>query len=102
MTLVREWENQAPLILAEELLMLELLISLKLAEIIPIISDVFSKILCDLVDPLPESNKMQQEYVDYHLCMLIPEAIPISNLLSEAVIEVLTSVFSSFGYPPSY
>lgn len=65
-----------------------------------LISEVFSKLSCDLIGPLPKSNK-ENKYMLSAVCTYsrYPEAIPILNMLSEIVIDALTLVFSRLGYP---
>lgn len=71
-------------------------------KLVPIISEVFSKLSCDLVGPLPKSNK-GNKYLLTAVCTYsrYPETIPILNMLSETVTEAIVLVFSRLGYPLS-
>ena len=69
-------------------------------KLVPIISEIFTRINCDLVGPLPESEKGNR-YILTALCMAskYPEAIPIIDTRSESVIDGLLIIFSRLGFP---
>ncbi|GFX32400.1 hypothetical protein TNCV_2173201 [Trichonephila clavipes] len=69
-------------------------------KLVPIISDVFSKINIDAVGPLPVSTK-QNRYLITSICVAskYPEAIPVESITSPNVIDALLSIFSRIGFP---
>ncbi|GFW76970.1 hypothetical protein TNCV_2593511 [Trichonephila clavipes] len=69
-------------------------------KLVPIISEVFSKINIDAVGPLPVSTK-QNGYVITSICIAskYPEAIPVESITSPNVIDALLSIFSRIGFP---
>ncbi|GFV91492.1 retrovirus-related Pol polyprotein from transposon 17.6 [Trichonephila clavipes] len=69
-------------------------------KLVPIISEVFSKINIDAVGPLPVSTK-QNRYLITSICVAskYPEAIPVESITSPNVINALLSIFSRIGFP---
>ncbi|GFU19761.1 retrovirus-related Pol polyprotein from transposon 412 [Trichonephila clavipes] len=69
-------------------------------KLVPIISEVFSKINIDAVGPLPVSTK-QNRYLITSICVAAkyPEAIPVESITSPNVIDALLSIFSRIGFP---
>ncbi|GFU25619.1 retrovirus-related Pol polyprotein from transposon 17.6 [Trichonephila clavipes] len=69
-------------------------------KLVPIISEVFSKINIDAVGPPPASTK-QNRYLITSICVAskYPEAIPVEIITSPNVIDVLLSTFSRIGFP---
>ncbi|GFU71135.1 retrovirus-related Pol polyprotein from transposon 412 [Trichonephila clavipes] len=69
-------------------------------KLVPIISEVFSKINIDAVGPLPVSTK-QNRYLITPICVAskYPEAIPVESITSPNVIDALLSIFSRIGFP---
>ncbi|GFS98906.1 retrovirus-related Pol polyprotein from transposon 412 [Trichonephila clavipes] len=69
-------------------------------KLVPIISEVFSKINIDAVGPLPVSTK-QNRYLITSICVAskYPEAIPVESITSPNVIDALLSIFSKIGFP---
>ncbi|GFX78803.1 retrovirus-related Pol polyprotein from transposon 412 [Trichonephila clavipes] len=69
-------------------------------KLVPIISEVFSKINIDAVGPLPVSTK-QNRYLITSICVAskYPEAIPVESITSPNVIDALLSIFSRLGFP---
>ncbi|GFT57827.1 retrovirus-related Pol polyprotein from transposon 297 [Trichonephila clavipes] len=69
-------------------------------KLVPIISEVFSKINIDAVGPLPVSTK-QNRYLITSICVAskYPEAIPVESITSPNVIDALLSIFSRIGLP---
>ncbi|GFX42987.1 retrovirus-related Pol polyprotein from transposon 297 [Trichonephila clavipes] len=69
-------------------------------KLVPIISEVFSKINVDAVGPLPVSTK-QNRYLITSICVAskYPESIPVESITSPNVIDALLSIFSRIGFP---
>ncbi|GFV82477.1 retrovirus-related Pol polyprotein from transposon 17.6 [Trichonephila clavipes] len=69
-------------------------------KLVPIISEVFSKINIDAVGPLPVSAK-QNRYLITSICVAskYPDAIPVESITSPNVIDALLSIFSRVGFP---
>ncbi|GFW84672.1 retrovirus-related Pol polyprotein from transposon 297 [Trichonephila clavipes] len=69
-------------------------------KLVPIISEVFSKINIDAVGPLPVSTN-QNRYLITSICVAskYPEAIPVESITSPNVIDALLSIFSRIGFP---
>ncbi|GFW92333.1 hypothetical protein TNCV_3588551 [Trichonephila clavipes] len=69
-------------------------------KLVPIISEVFSKINIDAVGPLPASTE-QNRYLITSICVAskYPEAIPVESITSPNVIDALLSIFSRIGFP---
>ncbi|GFT18133.1 retrovirus-related Pol polyprotein from transposon 412 [Trichonephila clavipes] len=69
-------------------------------KLVPIISEVFSKINIDAVGPLPVSTK-QNRYLITSICVAskYPEAIPVESTTSPNVIDALLNIFSRIGFP---
>ncbi|GFU13569.1 retrovirus-related Pol polyprotein from transposon 412 [Trichonephila clavipes] len=69
-------------------------------KLVPIISEVFSKINIDAVGPLPVSTK-QNRYLITSICVAskYPETIPVESITSPNVIDALLSIFSRIGFP---
>lgn len=67
-------------------------------KLVLIFSEVFSKLSCDLVGPLPESYKGNKcMLTTIYVSSRYPEAITIQDIRSE--IEALTLVFNRLEYP---
>lgn len=69
-------------------------------KLVPIISEVFSKINIDAVGPLPLSSK-NNRYLITSICLAskYPDAVPVENITSTNVINALLSIFSRTGFP---
>ncbi|GBN26224.1 Uncharacterized protein K02A2.6 [Araneus ventricosus] len=69
-------------------------------KLVPIITEIFSKINIDVVEPLPISAK-DNRYLLTAICMSskYPEAIPVADINSVSVIDALLEVFSRMGFP---
>ncbi|GFS56332.1 retrovirus-related Pol polyprotein from transposon 297 [Trichonephila clavipes] len=69
-------------------------------KLVPILSEVSSKINIDAVGPLPVSTK-QNRYLITSICVAskYPEAIPVESITSPNVIDALLSIFSRIGFP---
>ncbi|GFT71170.1 hypothetical protein TNCV_3001761 [Trichonephila clavipes] len=70
-------------------------------KLVPIISEIFSKINIDAVGPLPVSTK-QNRYLITSICVAskYPEAIPVESITSSPnVIDALLSIFFRIGFP---
>ncbi|GFX97418.1 uncharacterized protein K02A2.6 [Trichonephila clavipes] len=69
-------------------------------KLVPIISEIFSKINIDAVGPLPVSTK-QNRYLITSICVAskYPEAISMESITSPNVIDALLSIFSRIGFP---
>ena len=69
-------------------------------KLVPIISEIFTRLNCDLVGPLPESERGNR-YMLTAICMAskYPEAIPLLDTKSESVIDGLLIIFSRLGFP---
>ncbi|GFX55792.1 hypothetical protein TNCV_3428631 [Trichonephila clavipes] len=69
-------------------------------KLVPIISEVFSKINIDAVGPLPVSTK-QNRYLITSICVAskYSEAIPVESITSPNVIDALLNIFSRIGFP---
>ncbi|GBM97599.1 Retrovirus-related Pol polyprotein from transposon 412 [Araneus ventricosus] len=69
-------------------------------KLVPIITEIFSKINIDAVGPLPISAK-NNRYLLTAICMSskYPEAIPVADINSVSVIDALLEVFSRMGFP---
>ncbi|GFT90114.1 retrovirus-related Pol polyprotein from transposon 17.6 [Trichonephila clavipes] len=69
-------------------------------KLVPIISEVFSKINIDAVGPLLVSTK-QNRYLITSICLAsqYPDAIPVESITSPNVIDALLSYFSRIGFP---
>lgn len=69
-------------------------------KLVPVVSEIFSKISADTVGPLPESEN-HNKYILTAICVSskYPEAIPIPNLKSETIVSAFIIMFSRIGYP---
>ncbi|GBL73612.1 hypothetical protein AVEN_158481-1 [Araneus ventricosus] len=69
-------------------------------KLVPIITEIFSKINIDAVGPLPISAK-NNRYLLTAICMSSKhsEAIPFADINSVSVIDALLEVFSRMGFP---
>ncbi|KAG8173350.1 hypothetical protein JTE90_016277, partial [Oedothorax gibbosus] len=70
---------------------------LKLVLVIP---EIFSKINVDACGPLPQTPSGNR-YLITALCMSskYPDAIPVENLRSKTIVDVLLQIFSRMGFP---
>ncbi|GFW92936.1 retrovirus-related Pol polyprotein from transposon 17.6 [Trichonephila clavipes] len=69
-------------------------------KLVPIISEVFSKINIDAVGPLPVSTKQNRYLItSISVASKYPEAIPVESITSPNVIDALLSIFSRIGFP---
>lgn len=68
--------------------------------LVPIISEVFSKINIDATGPLPVSDK-GNKYLITAICLAsrYPDAVPTVDLTSDSVINALLIIFSRMGFP---
>ena len=69
-------------------------------KLVRIISEVFSRINCHIVGPVPESEK-GNKYILTAICIafIYPEAIPLPDTKSVTVTDGLILIFSRLGYP---
>ncbi|GBN66471.1 Retrovirus-related Pol polyprotein from transposon 412, partial [Araneus ventricosus] len=69
-------------------------------KLVPILTEIFSKINIDAVGPLPISAK-NNRYLLTAICMSskYPETIPVADINSVSVIDALLEVFSTMGFP---
>ncbi|GBN66027.1 Retrovirus-related Pol polyprotein from transposon 412, partial [Araneus ventricosus] len=69
-------------------------------KLVPIISEIFTKLNCDITGPLPESEK-GNKYLFTVMCLAskYPDAIPLKDIKSESIVEALLLTFSRFGFP---
>lgn len=67
---------------------------------IPAIGEPFDRVSIDCVGPLPRT-KTGQQYLLTIMCTStrFPEAVPLRNITSTAVVKALTKFFSTFGIP---
>ncbi|GBN02873.1 hypothetical protein AVEN_153229-1 [Araneus ventricosus] len=69
-------------------------------KLVPIITEVFSKMNIDAVGPLPTSSK-GNSYLLTAICMSseYPDAIPVADISSVSVTDTLLEIFSRMGFP---
>ncbi|GFU20056.1 retrovirus-related Pol polyprotein from transposon 412 [Trichonephila clavipes] len=69
-------------------------------KIVPVITEVFTKINIDASGPLPMTPS-GNKYIITALCMSsrYPDAIPVANLCSTTVVNALLQIFSRMGFP---
>ncbi|GBN56655.1 Retrovirus-related Pol polyprotein from transposon 412 [Araneus ventricosus] len=69
-------------------------------KLVPIITEVFSKMNIDAVGPLPTSSK-GNSYLLTAICMSsrYPDAIPVADISSVSVTDALLEIFSKMGFP---
>ncbi|GFU28480.1 retrovirus-related Pol polyprotein from transposon 412 [Trichonephila clavipes] len=69
-------------------------------KIVPVITEIFTKINIDASGPLPMTPS-GNKYIITALCMSsrYPDVIPVANLCSTTVINVLLQIFSRMGFP---
>ncbi|KAG8194515.1 hypothetical protein JTE90_013267 [Oedothorax gibbosus] len=69
-------------------------------KLVPVITEIFSKINVDAVGPLPVTPS-GNKYLITAVCMSskYPDAIPVENLKSTSIIDALLQVFSRMGFP---
>lgn len=69
-------------------------------KIVPVITEIFSKINIDVVGPLPASSKGNR-YLLTAICLSskYPDAVPMKDVLSTSIIDGLLWIFSRYGYP---
>ncbi|GBM49021.1 Retrovirus-related Pol polyprotein from transposon 412 [Araneus ventricosus] len=69
-------------------------------KLVPIITEVFSKMNIDAVGPLPTSSK-GNSYLLTVICMSsrYPDAIPVADISSVSVTDALLEIFSKMGFP---
>ena len=68
--------------------------------LVPVISEVMSKINIDVCGPLPESRK-GNKYILTALCLAskYPDAMPMAEITSRTIIDTLLELFSRWGFP---
>ncbi|GBM08951.1 Retrovirus-related Pol polyprotein from transposon 412 [Araneus ventricosus] len=68
--------------------------------LVPVISEVFSKINFDACGPLPTTPNGNR-YLITAICLAsnYPDAVPIPNIGSTSIIEVMTQIFSRMDFP---
>ncbi|GFV95591.1 retrovirus-related Pol polyprotein from transposon 412 [Trichonephila clavipes] len=68
--------------------------------IVPVISEVFSKINVDACGPMPISTE-GNKYLITVMCLAsrYPDAIPVPDITSKSVVNALLKVFSRMGFP---
>ncbi|GFY31308.1 retrovirus-related Pol polyprotein from transposon 17.6 [Trichonephila clavipes] len=71
-----------------------------LLKIVPVITEIFTKINIDASGPLPMTPS-GNKYIITALCMSsrYPDAIPVANLCSTTVVNALLQIFSQMGFP---
>ncbi|GFX73875.1 retrovirus-related Pol polyprotein from transposon 412 [Trichonephila clavipes] len=69
-------------------------------KIVPVITEIFTKINIDASGPLPMTPS-GNKYIITALCMSsrFPDAIPVANLCSTTVVNALLQIFSRMGFP---
>ncbi|GFS81680.1 retrovirus-related Pol polyprotein from transposon 412 [Trichonephila clavipes] len=69
-------------------------------KIVPVITEIFTKINIDASGPLPMTPS-GNKYIITALCMSsrYPDAIPVANLCSTTVVNVLLQIFSRMEFP---
>ncbi|GFT46840.1 retrovirus-related Pol polyprotein from transposon 412 [Trichonephila clavipes] len=69
-------------------------------QLVPVISEVFSKLNVDAVGPLP-TTPTGNKYLLTVMCMSskYPDAVPMPDIASTTVVEVLFQLFSRMGFP---
>ncbi|KAG8174921.1 hypothetical protein JTE90_020200 [Oedothorax gibbosus] len=69
-------------------------------KLVPVIPEIFSKINVDACGPLPQTPSGNR-YLITALCMSskYPDAIPVENLRSKTIVDVLLQIFSRMGFP---
>ncbi|GFS80802.1 retrovirus-related Pol polyprotein from transposon 412 [Trichonephila clavipes] len=69
-------------------------------QLVPVISEVFSKLNVDAVGPLP-TTPTGNKYLLTVLCMSskYPDAVPMPDIASTTVVEALFQIFSRMGFP---
>ncbi|GBN01413.1 Uncharacterized protein K02A2.6, partial [Araneus ventricosus] len=69
-------------------------------KIVPIISEVFSKINVDACGPLPVTSS-GNKYIITAMCLSskYPDAIAVPNIESTSVVDTLPQIFSRMGFP---
>ncbi|GBM36421.1 hypothetical protein AVEN_234806-1 [Araneus ventricosus] len=69
-------------------------------KLVPIITEVFSKMNIDAVGPLPTSLE-GNSYLLTAICMpsRYPDAIPVADIISVSVTDALLEIFSKMGFP---
>ncbi|GFT15620.1 retrovirus-related Pol polyprotein from transposon 297 [Trichonephila clavipes] len=69
-------------------------------QLVPVISEVFSKLNIDVVGPLP-TTPTGNKYLLTVMCMSskYPGAVPMSDIASTTVVEALFQIFSRMGFP---
>ncbi|GBM51274.1 Uncharacterized protein K02A2.6 [Araneus ventricosus] len=69
-------------------------------KLVPIITEIFSKINIDAVGPFPISAKNNRYLLTaIFMSSKYPEAIPVADINSVSVIDALLEVFSRMGFP---
>ena len=68
-------------------------------KLVPIISEIFTRLNCNIVGPLPESEKGNR-YMLTAMCLAwkYPEAIPLLDTKFESIIDGLLIVFSRLKF----
>ncbi|GFS98427.1 retrovirus-related Pol polyprotein from transposon 412 [Trichonephila clavipes] len=68
--------------------------------IVPVISEIFSKINVDACGPMPISTE-GNKYLITVMCLAskYPDAIPVPDITSKSVVNALLQVFSRMGFP---
>ncbi|KFM69716.1 Retrovirus-related Pol polyprotein from transposon 17.6, partial [Stegodyphus mimosarum] len=69
-------------------------------KLVPVISEVFSKINIDTCGPLPTTSK-GNKYILTAICVAskYPEALPIEDITSVTIVDALLNLFSRMGFP---
>ncbi|GFX70392.1 retrovirus-related Pol polyprotein from transposon 412 [Trichonephila clavipes] len=69
-------------------------------QLVPVLSEVFSKLNVDAVGPLPTTT-IGNKYLLTVMCMSskYPDAVPIPDIASTTVVEALFQIFSRMGFP---
>ena len=69
-------------------------------EEVPIVSEPWEKVACDVVGPFPQSRKgFRYLLTVIDLATRFPEAIPLKNVTATDIAEALLGVFTSHGVP---
>ena len=66
---------------------------------IPVVYEPFTKVVIDIVGPLPKSKKGNEYILTLCATTQYPDAIPIRNTKTKTLLPVLEKVFTTFGIP---
>ena len=66
---------------------------------LPVISEPFSRVMMDIVGPLPCSSSGQDITIYWYCAITYPEAIALRSIDAEHIAEELIKLFSRVGVP---